>query len=362
MEGVRCTAVKEAIGDGARMGRGFRFRRHLAVGLPVCLAALGVMLLSGCGASSNASVAPTATPAITWTTALPVATGSPARISSTPYFLPTPTAVPTFAVPRGTPIPADKVAMLVNGRPVYLKEWERYREEQMRNIWATQHINPLSYIGQQAMQSKMAYVKSYLVYRELMQPYMDRYHTRMTDAQLRAAEKQLGGAAAFSRALAARRMSLVDYRDQISLQNTVDYIVNHHSYVDDVAHLLEIVTSDAATANAVSVALGKGGDFGAQARAHSLDQSAAGRGGDVGFFAISQLPAPLQQTVRAQPLNVATRPVHAGNYYYILTVLSRQLHAPLTGQNLRNAQSIYWQQWYASQAAAAKIQMFVRLG
>jgi hypothetical protein len=327
-----------------------------------CLAVLIPLLAAGCNASTNASDSPTATPAPSATSPVAAASSSPATFSATPRFYPTATTLPTYAVPKGTPIPPDKLALTVDGRPVYLREWERLREVQMRKIWTTQKINPLSVLGRQALAGKMAYVKSYLVYRELMRPFVEQYHTAMTSVQLHQAQQQLGGAANLQRAIASHDMTMADYRDQITLQNTIQYIVNHHTYKNDLVHLLKIVAANQAAAQKIYSNLAKGSDFGAEARASSIDQNTAPRGGDAGFISRLLLPAPLSTLAFTMPLNVASQPFHIGSYYYIVKALSRQLNVPLTGKNLAAAQNAYWDQWYQAHLAAAKVLVYVKLG
>jgi hypothetical protein len=344
------------------MGSGLLCRRYLSAAAATCLASLSALLIAGCGGTTSASDAPTATPAASPTAAAARASASPAKLSSTPYFYPTPTPIPTYAVPTGTAIPAGKLAMTVNGLPVYLSEWELYREEQMRAIWASQHVDPLSAAGLPTLQNEMTYVKKYLIYRELLRPYMQRYHTQVTDAQLRQAEKQFGSAARLKQAIAARDMTMDQYKDQLWLQNTVNYIVNHHTYEDTLAHLQELYVASQADAQQIADTVSKGGDFATQARAHSLDQASSSRGGDIGFVAVSQLRKPLDTLALSLPLKTVSQPIHIGTYFYLIEVLGRQFHVPLAGTNLAAAKNAFWQQWYQSHLAAAKVRMFVTVG
>ena len=308
----------------------------------VTLVLLPLMLaLSGCGSSSN-SASPT-----------------PLRISSTPVIIPSPTPWPTYVVPRSTPVPATALAFRVNGRPIYLSEYERLHMAFERVLWESNHIDPKSKAGKQAWAAQAVRVKEFLVQREILTPYALAKKLYLTDADLKTIIKKFGGDAKFKQLLANNQMDVNAYKWQITLQNIASNLLHGRQFHVDQISLKDIVVGSKAVALSVQQQLLKGSDFGQLAAQVSLDQNTKNRGGDMGFVTPGQLPAAVDAVAFKLKLNTISDPICTSYGCYIIKVTSKTPNVLATGNALQSAQLQYWVSWYSAMLKKAKVDSFV---
>jgi peptidyl-prolyl cis-trans isomerase C len=334
-------------------------RKHRNLGVTSVLALAAPLLAGGCGTNA----------------AQPSATPTPIRISSTPHIIATPTAVPTYVVPVGTPIPSGALAARVNGNPIYLSDYQRLRALAMRRIWSELHIDPLSKQGRTLLQAQDRGYLERLIQAQIILPFAKTHNLIMSDAELTyagtvllgapgqhlsKAEQQRQGQRALQRQLAIQDMTMGDYKDQILLQKVAGYVVSHHQYRGDEVYVRQIVVANPSDANAIRQKLVGGADFATLAGAKSIDPTSNTRGGVVGFVGRGQLPAGIDQVVFSIKPNTFSQPVHATDGYHIIEVTKVLQGAPLTGQALNSAELNYWVQWYSAQRKTAKIAIYVR--
>ena len=313
-----------------------------------CLAAMG--LLAGCG-SSDASTQGTPVP-----TALAAGSATAGTRSSTPVILPTSTPAPTYAVPKGTPIPAGKLAMRVNGRPVPLQDLARLREQYMRKLYERDHIDPASKNGRARLAAQMGTIREYLIYREIMKAYAEGHGLVVTDKQLQQARQVAGGDQAFRSSLEAQHQTLQDYKDQITLQNAQLSVITKHSFIAEEVRIRQIVFSTLAQAREVRTKLLAGADWTKMAQQYSIDLNSRSYGGDIGYFARGTYDPAYEKAAFSLEVNGISQPLKIGSNYYLLQLLQRVKNAKLQGTSLQKAQQRYFDTWYLGQRKAAKVE------
>lgn len=318
----------------------------------IMMALAASLLLAACG-KSDASPAPTPT----------VRPHPTQAMAATPIIQPTVTPMPTYAVPAGTPVPAAALVLRVNGRPVYLREYEALRDDAMRYIWQHQHVDPMSTRGKQLLTQQTAAIQEQLISRELILAFAEKHHLSATKAEIQQQVQQAGGQAVVDRRLAAVHMTMKDFATQVTISKAEFYVVDHHTYQAAEVHVRQILVDTRAKAEAVRKQLvAPHADFATLAEQNSLDQTSKNRGGDLGFVTQVSLGPILGKVAFSLPLNTISQPIKSPLGYHIIEVLARIPNIPLAGTELNQAKLAYFQQWYAAQRKAAHVEVFVQPG
>ena len=315
------------------------------------LAFLCASLLAGCGQSA-------ATPVPT-STAAPTATRP--KISDTPVIAATPTAVPTYVLPKGTPVPAKALALRVDGRPIYLREYTRIRGAVLRGLWQQYHpLDPLSAQVQPILSSNMRRVREDLISREILLAYAEAHHLAATPQEVALQVARDGGQQHLDKRLAAQGSTMAAYTARITVLKAEYYLVDHHDYRQTEYHVRYIVLPTLKGAQQVRTLLLAKRDFAQLAAANSLDKGTASNGGDLGYLTADSLGPILAPVVAALPLNMPSQPVKTTHGYNIVEVLAVLKDVPLSGKVLNQAKLAYFQQWYAARRHAAHVETFVK--
>ncbi len=131
-------------------------------------------------------------------------------------------------------------------------------------------------------------------------------------------------------------------------------------------HAQQIITTSQAAANTIHQALDKGADFSDEANKQSTDeisniqQGLPGKGGDQGWF---PKDTDIVNTVPQEVMNAAwplkdgeySQPVQSGSTWFIIKVLERNAHMPLTADQVTTKKTKLYNDWLNKAELASQI-------
>jgi hypothetical protein len=131
-------------------------------------------------------------------------------------------------------------------------------------------------------------------------------------------------------------------------------------------HAQQIITTSQDAANKIKADLDKGTDFSEEANNQSSDQisniasGVPGNGGDLGWFPDDtdlQTSVPKEVIDAAWPLQAGkyTDPVQSGSNWYIIKVLERNPHMPLTDAQVTTKKTALYNDWFNKAMLASQI-------
>lgn len=322
------------------------------------LALLCASLLAGCG-QSDATPAATAQPPSP--TGVASATAKRPKISDTPVIASTPTPVPTYVLPKSSPVPAKALALRVDGRPIYLSEYTRIRDAVVRGLWQQYHpLDPLSAQVRPTLATNMRQVREDLISREILLAYAATHHLAATTQEIAQQVVRDGGQQHLDARLAAQGTTMASYTARSTVLKAEYYLVEHHQYRETEYHVRYIVLPTLRGAQQVRTLLLAKRDFAQLAAANSLDKGTASNGGDLGYLTAEALGPVLTPVVARLPLNTPSQPVKTIHGYNIIEVLAVLKDVPLSGKALNQAKLAYFQQWYTARRHGAHVETFVK--
>jgi peptidyl-prolyl cis-trans isomerase SurA len=312
--------------------------------------AAALLVLAGCG-SSNGS------PSVTSVKLTPAPTGAALGSHLTPVTSPTPIA--TAVITGGS------VAAIVNGHKIPMSTYRvLYHLTQQRSA-GTPGVTPTA-LGEETMNE--------VIIEELVQQYSQAHHLTIpkaeVDLQIKSAEQQAGGPAAFRTRLQQVGMSMALYRQLLTnslLTQQVERQVappsNKLQPVAQVRHILiathpqgKPTRSDAqakAKAEQLLKQIQQGGNFAGLAKASSDDPGSATQGGNLGTIRPGQTVPPFDHAVFTLPLHhpAIVKSVYG---YHIIEVLSRGKAKP-NAQAQQQSMQVGFQAWLNKQLQSAHI-------
>jgi hypothetical protein len=131
-------------------------------------------------------------------------------------------------------------------------------------------------------------------------------------------------------------------------------------------HAQQIITTSQAAANTIRQALDKGADFSDEANKQSSDQISniasglPGNGGDLGWFPkdtniVSNVPQEVMNAAWPLKDGEYSQPVQSGSNWYIIKVLERNAHMPLTQDQITTKKTKLYNDWFNKVWAASQI-------
>jgi len=268
-----------------------------------------------------------------------------------PTLLPTPTATQTPSPPTETPIP---VAVLVNGDPVYLEQFEdelaRFQDARGTDL-ATNEVTEL--------------VLDALVDRTLLaQGARENGYTfddSMIDEKIDQLIMDLGEESSLQTWLDANHYTLASFRDALAEESLasemVRLIVEGVSISDVHAHALHILVASQEDAQQIHDRISAGAEFSELAVAHSLDLSTRPAGGDLGWFARGTLTIPEIEVIifELQPGDLSD--VIASALGFHIVQLIELNDRPLSFQLLEARREQAVSSWLSAQREIAEIEI-----
>jgi parvulin-like peptidyl-prolyl isomerase len=313
-----------------------------------------LLVLSACGEAPA-----TYTPAQLPTQPAPSSTNIPSTpTAELPTTQPPPTDIPA---PTATPIPAEDLAALVNGVPIFLEEFER---EVARQRAANEHagIIPADPAGFERA------VLNTLIEQELIRQRAAEMGIAISEEQLDAeiAEhiQMLGGAEAWSAWLEENTFTEAEHRKQQFTQmlggKLVEAVIAEVPRAAEQVHARHILVERPEMAEALLEQILQGADFAELAKEHSLDTTTRDSGGDLGWFTRGQLFEP---TIENAAFNLAPGEVSTVIVsqlgYHIVQTLEREMDRPLDENALETLNQLAIERWQQSLWQDADIRRFV---
>jgi parvulin-like peptidyl-prolyl isomerase len=301
---------------------------------------LGVFFLTSCGGSPADTTAPTATPVAV----------AQAVSSATPDV----TAAPS----------AEPLAALVNGEPLAMAVLDREVNRRLEGIRSVNDPLPAD------MNLFRDEVLSALVDQVLIEQGAAAQGVAITDAEVEAeflATIELAGSRENLQVqLAADNMNEDQYRaalrDALLTQRIRDQVTAGACNAVEQVQARHILVADEATAQQIRVQLDGGADFGALAAQFSQDVTTRQTGGDLGWFARSQL---LQAAVEETAFNLGkgeiSAPVHSELGYHIIQTLDRSTDRPVDAEACYRLTESVFQRWLQGLRSTAQIEPFPTL-
>ena len=318
------------------------------------------LLLAACSDEGPATLAPTAGAAVvSETAAAPIDTEATA---ASPAEEAPPTPVPATATP------SEPLAALVNGRPIFLDDYEkelaRYEQAQA----------DLGLVAGQDGSDYRNLVLDALIENELIAQAAEANGLTVTgemvEARLTELEAAAGGPDNFNAWLDANQWSADEFRAALASEMLTELVVDF--VTADVPVAVEQVRAsyvqldDPALAQSILEQARGGADFAELARQHSVDRMTGENGGELGFFAQGSLLVPeleaaafALQPGETSEVITAARADGAGTAFYVVKVTERDPQRPLNAESRFNLLQERFESWLAELWARAEISRFV---
>lgn len=341
--------VEYTIYRHANVNRRYRWLAWLLVGLA------GLSLLAAC-ADQDSDGSPSAT-----ATGVAPTDTTPAT-ATRPVATPPPTPVPP------TPTPPAPLAATVNGRYVFLADYE-HRVAQYEEALLAQGLDPSSEDGKARLAAVRQEVLDSLVNYALIDIKAAELNVTLTDAEIEAqveADIQAGGGqTAFDDWLKATGQTRDDYqaslREALLWQRVMDVITADIPATAEQVHLRHIIVDSQESADLVLAQLQAGADMAQLAREASLDVATRDNGGDLGWFPRGLLEPELETLAFSMEPGELAGPIDFGQGYQFVQLLEREAERALTPEMQSDLERATFERWLEEQRAAAKIEQFVEL-
>lgn len=279
-----------------------------------------------------------------------------------------PTATPTVPPPTATPTPTPPapLAALVNGRYVFLADYERLVAQYEQSL-ADFGVDLGSDEGRARLAEVRQEILEGLIDEALVAQAGDELGVAVSDeelsAQLQADIEAGGGQAAFDEWLSSTGQTRQDYRAML-LRSLISQRV-WDAVTADVPEAVEqvrartIVVGSEAEALEILGLLDQGADFVTLVRERSLDQATRDNGGDLGWFPRGVVGLELEQAAFGLQPGEVSAPVAVGERFYIIQVVEREVARPLSSEMLVLLKQSKFEQWLEELRAAAVVERFV---
>jgi parvulin-like peptidyl-prolyl isomerase len=340
--------------DRDRIIEALSVKRAKRAGLAVLF--MLALLLVGCGSNGKTEQPSTASDR----GEVIVSTVAPSRgaPSATP-FVPTPTALPT-------PTPPAPLAALVNGKYVFLADYEA-QVEQYTQALVQAGVDFDTEDGQARLALAKRDVLEGMIDNILIEDGAAALGISVSDEELAAqVDSDItsgGGKAAFEAWLAATDLTQEEYevmlRQSMLAQRAWDLLTADVPEAAEQVHVRHIVVDTEEAAQEIITQLQQGADFVALARDHSLDEATKDNGGDLDWFPRGVIAPELENAAFAlQPGQISEAIALAGQFQ-ILQVMERETDRPLSDEMLMQLKQDRFNRWLENLRASAVIERFV---
>lgn len=277
-----------------------------------------------------------------------------------PELVPTATTAPVTASP--TSIPTPPLAALVDGRPIYLAEYERDVAQYEQSL-LDQGLDPDTEVGQEQLAVLGPETLEGLIDQVLITQGAAELGIEVSDqelqAQVEADVASGGGQAAFEEWLLATGQTRDDYERivrQVMLEQKVyDVVTGKVTDVADQAHARHIQVGSEAEAQEILALMREGGDFAALARERSLDLTTRDSGGDLGWFARGLVAPELEDAAFSLQPGEISDVIRLGEGYHLVQVMDREEGRRLSTDDQVDLKQAIFQDWLDKRKAAATI-------
>jgi peptidyl-prolyl cis-trans isomerase C len=300
-------------------------------------------------------------PACAATTPVSVVTPSPATAQPPAVA----TATPTTAAPELTE-PAEPLAVVINGEPITLADYERQVALYEADIVAVGQ-DPTTPQGQAAIAQGRQWVLDLMIGQLLTEQAAAAQGIVITDEDVDAAIDSLRqdvGAEALNTWLAQQGFTLEEMRERLRGEMISAEIATHIAdtavpVIQEHVAARHILVATEAEARRILDQLQAGADFASTARTYSQDISTRDLGGDLGFF-----PKGILTSKEVEAAAFALQPGQLSDVvvselgYHIVQVVDR-LDQEISPENLHLLREQVAQAWLEELRVSATIQVFV---
>jgi peptidyl-prolyl cis-trans isomerase C len=296
----------------------------------------------------------------------PSVTSVPQNTPTTPIE-PTVNADPAVTAVPPSPTSEEPLAALVNGQPITIADYEREMERYKSSL-AAQGIDPNSQDGQNQLNQAREWILDAMIEQVLTAQAAAQAGVQVTDAQveeyLQAMVAESGGEEAFRAKLEEWGETYEDARREVRAQligmAMTERVVADVSESGEQVHARHILVDTAEEAERIRVQLEAGADFAALAKAHSLDESTRGNGGDLGYFPRGILvSAEVEEAAFALQPGQYSDVIASALGYHIVQVVERDPNRSISPENLQLLRDRAVQEWVEGLWANAEVQRFV---
>jgi parvulin-like peptidyl-prolyl isomerase len=321
---------------------------------------LAAVLLAGCNNDELPTIVPTAELPPAAETAPPETGLEPGETETGTQVETGPTLAPV------TPTPSEPLAALVNGRPIFLADYEK---ELARFQQAEAALGPSDQNGPEV-------ALQLLIERELISQAAEARGIVVTDEELETMlaelKEEAGSAENFAAWLQTNNLTEEEFLEEAAAglltQKMIEIVTADVPFVAEQIHARIIQVDDQTLAQSLVEQIRGGADFAALARQHSINQQTAEIGGDMGFFLpgtllVPELEAPALALQPDQTSDVIPAIDFDGTQtYYILQVIERDPQRPLEADQRTNLSIQTMEAWIEELRSQAEITIFVDTG
>jgi parvulin-like peptidyl-prolyl isomerase len=337
-----------------RIGQAMIGKRAKQAGLAIAL--MLSLLLVACG--GNGEREPSSTPTDRGEVIVSTVTPSRGAPSATPI-VPTPTALPT-------PTPPAPLAALVNGKYVFLADYER-QVEQYKEALTEAGVDFNTEEGQARLALAKRDVLEGMIDNILIEDGAADLGVSVTDeevdAQVDSDIANGGGKAAFEEWLAATGSTQEEYevmlRQSLLAQRAWDVLTADVPEATEQVHVRHIVVDSEEAAEEIVAQLQDGADFVALAREQSLDEATKDNGGDLDWFPRGVIAPELENAAFALQPGQISEVIPLAGQFQIIQVVEREADRPLSDEMLMQLKQDKFDRWLEELRARAVIERFV---
>jgi parvulin-like peptidyl-prolyl isomerase len=276
------------------------------------------------------------------------------------------TQEPAPNTPAVTP-PADIVAR-VNGQPIGRQEFER-QVARFEAAMIGQGHDFSGEAGKELDQQIRRQVLEAMIDEMLIAQAAQAAGVTVTDEVIQQRIQNdiaaVGSEEAFRAWLTQNGMTMEEYqamtRSTIITEEMVRRLANTLPQTMPQVHVRQILVATEAEAQALRQQLEAGADFAELARAHSLDESTRGQGGDLGFVPLGEgvlLPA-VEEAVKGLSAGQIAGPIASPYGYYLVQVVEAVSEREVPAEVRQGLTQAHFQKWIEELRSKAQIERFL---
>jgi len=298
----------------------------------------------------------------------------PAPVPYSPDGTLAPTPVSTRAPPQPSvqspaSVPEERLAATVNGRPIYVRDYEQQVAE-WEAAFASQNENLDAEEKQAMLIQGRRQVLDVMIEQALIEEAAAREGVSLTDAEVESVVardiEDNGGLKQFEVWLQANNWTYDEYKARqaamMLASQMFERVTRNVPTKAEQVHARHILVAAEADARSILGQLQGGADFAEIARQHSLDPSTKESGGDLGFFPRGTLVVPqVEEATFSLPVGHVGDVVQSAMGYHIVQVLERVQDRQLAEESWQALKEVTFRRWISELWEAAEIEIHIAL-
>lgn len=294
----------------------------------------------------------------------------PAPTASLPTSAPpvaSPSSAPESQGTTSSPTPERPLAALVDGRPVYLVDYER-QVAQYQQAMVSSGMDLSTSEGQERLLQAREQILNWMIEQVLIEQAAEAQGIVVTDEEVDTALAQIiqdaGGEEAFQTQLEESGLTPESVWNELRAEligaAVVEQVTASVSQTAEHVHARHILVDTREEAERLLARLQAGEDFGELARTYSQDESTRQAGGDLGFFPRGVLmAAEVEEAAFSLQPGQTSAVIESSFGFHIVQVTERDPNRALSPENLQHLRERAFQEWIEALWAEANIERFV---